>query len=532
MFNSAMGPQYMPPANMNMPLNNHRPGQGGPGFPATQAVPPNWNSRSSSQPAYLVANNNPSTQYVPTNTLRAGPQTPHPVTNSNYSTQNVPTSASPGTYPGLYQASPATQLMSRPAQLAPQSVPRHGSMPPRAPTPGQASAINGQGVGRSYGDIIHGHHVPPEFRQNGYPAAGRSSQTPNSNSSTSVFNGGQRPQFMPPGNGTHQVLPPTQPVPQPMTRYNLPSSTQTPLQSVQGRNATPPVPVVSNNNITQGNNMARRNNKPSPATRQPATNPHAKRAADQAGSQQPTKKQRKTALPTQKPAPRAQQPAPPTQQPAPPAQEPAPPAQEPPTTTGSEPVVYGKVDPLPPTWADEPQHLPDYELAKIETSFVVDPGKIPPKEEIDTTSSNETHQDITKPWPEGKQAVAWDQAIGMIEEILQENMKKGCVLRHKPLALLRELSDAIEEYIARPGRDDLLTSMAGNLLNVRYVRVIEDGLWDGSVEFSRVAERDWDTTQATAPEDKEKVVKEVWEKRAREYTGPSLAEAQRQIFKY
>lgn len=383
MFNTAMTPQYMPPANMNMPLNSHRPGQGGPGVPAPQAVQPNWNSRSGSQPAYLVANNNPSTQYVPTHTLRAGPQTPHPVANSNYSTQNVPTSASPGTYPGLYQVSPATQLMSRPAQLAPQSVPRHGSMPPRAPTPGQASASNGQGVGRSYGDIIHGHHVPPEFRQNGYPAAGRSSQTPNSNPPTPVFNGGQRPQFMPPGNGTHQVPPPTQPVPQPMTRYNLPPSTQPPLQSVQGRTATPPVPVVSNNNITQGNNMARRNNKPSPATRQPATNPNAKRAADQAGSQQPTKKQRKTAPPTQKPAP-------PAQQPAPPAQESASPAQQPATTTDPEPVVYDKVDRLPPTWADEPQHLPDYELAKIETSFVIDPGKTPQKKKL-------TPRALTKP---------------------------------------------------------------------------------------------------------------------------------------
>lgn len=118
----------------------------------------------------------------------------------------------------------------------------------------------------------------------------------------------------------------------------------------------------------------------------------------------------------------------------------------------------------------------------------------------------------------------------MICEILQENMKKGCVLRSKPLALLRELSDAIEEYIARPGRGSLLTSMAGDLLDVRYVRVIEDGIWDG--EFARIPERDWNTTQATAPEDKEKVVKEAWEKRAREYTGPSLAEAQKQIFKY
>lgn len=387
-LNTGTGPQYMPPANKNMPLNNHRPvqgrapvpahhhlipGQGGHGVPRPQAVAPNWSSPAGLQTPHHVAANNTSTQYMSTNISPAGPQAPgnfadgnhatqyaprntsaarpqmpHPVSNSNSSTQHAPTSASPGTYPALYQASPAMQPMSRPAQLAPQSVP-HGSARSRAPRPGQASGSSGQGVGRNYGQIINGHHLPPGFRPNGFQAAGRSSQTL---PPKPVFNVGQSPQFMPPANGTYQATSPTQPVPQPMTRYNLPSSTQTRPQSSQGRTSTPP--VASNGNVPQGDNTPPINSMPPPAIKQPASNGSAKRAADQPVSQQPTKKQRKPATPAQKPAS---------------------PAKQPPTTTNPEPVVYDKVAPLPPTLADEPQHLPDYELAKIETSFVVEPGK-------------------------------------------------------------------------------------------------------------------------------------------------------------
>lgn len=120
----------------------------------------------------------------------------------------------------------------------------------------------------------------------------------------------------------------------------------------------------------------------------------------------------------------------------------------------------------------------------------------------------------------------------MVVELLDENLKKGKgrILRPTPLARLRELADAIEEYIARPGRDALLDRMAGDLLNVRYVRVIEDAIWDG--QFERIPERGWAITQATSHEDKDKVVREAWEKRASEYAGPSLAEAQKEIFKY
>lgn len=118
-----------------------------------------------------------------------------------------------------------------------------------------------------------------------------------------------------------------------------------------------------------------------------------------------------------------------------------------------------------------------------------------------------------------------------IVEILQKHCRKGEIMRTRPLARLRELTDAIEEYVARPGRGNLLAREGVELLNVRYVRVIEDGIWDGEM-FTRIPERDWGTYRATSNEDREKVVKEAWEKRAREYMGPSLAEAQKQIFKY
>lgn len=505
------------------PNHHHMPGQGGPRVPVPQVMAPNWDSPSGLQTAYHVANNNPSTQYSQTNASPAGPQMPHPVANSISSTQHVRTTASPGPYPPLYQASPATQHMSRRAQLPPQPMPGHGSAPPRAPRPGQPLASDGPGAGRNYAQIIDGHHLPPGFRPTRYQAAGRSSQTPspNPNAPRHVFNGGQVPLFMPPSNGMHQARPPTQPVAQPTTRYNLPSSTQTPPRSVQGSSAPPP--VVSNGNIPQGNNIPPRNNMSPPATKQPATNGAKRGAADQLVDQQPTKRQRKPATSAQKPATPVQKPTPPVQKHTTLAQKLTPtasPAQQPPTTADPEPVVYDHVDPLPPTLADEPQHLPDYELAKIETSVVVEPGMRPPKEKPDTTNSNKTRPDITKPRPEGKEALAWDQAIAMIVELLNENLKKGKgrILRPTPLARLRELTDAIEEYIARPGRDALLDRMAGDLLNVRYVRAIEDGIWDG--QFDRIPERGWNMTQARTHQDKEKVVKEAWEKRAREDAGP------------
>lgn len=121
----------------------------------------------------------------------------------------------------------------------------------------------------------------------------------------------------------------------------------------------------------------------------------------------------------------------------------------------------------------------------------------------------------------------------MIVEVIQKHCHKGRLLRPTPLARLRELTDAIEEYIARPGRAALSATKAEDLLSVRYVRVIEDGIWDG--QFARIPERDGDTYReaaAAGDEDREKVVREAWAKRAREYAGPSLEEAQKQIFKY
>lgn len=175
----------------------------------------------------------------------------------------------------------------------------------------------------------------------------------------------------------------------------------------------------------------------------------------------------------------------------------------------------------------EPQHLPDHELAKIRTTFVVEPGKRPSKEVNNTTSSNKFYPAVGKPRPEDKTALAWDQAVDAVVKIVEEHCKSGCVLRTRHWEHLRQLTDAIEEYIARPGRPKLLKREYDDLQTVRYIRNMEDGIWDGAYDFIPV--RDYDITTT---EEKERVVREAWEKRASEYQGPSLIEAQRQIFKY
>lgn len=176
-------------------------------------------------------------------------------------------------------------------------------------------------------------------------------------------------------------------------------------------------------------------------------------------------------------------------------------------------------------------HLLDWELAKINTSYMVEPGEPPLHEMSNSTSTNKPHADTTKPRPEGKTVLAWEQVIDMIVALIQQHCKKGQLLRPTPREHLHELSDALEEFIARPRRHrDLIPAEAQDLLNVRYVRVIEDGIWEGM--FDRIPDRDHDSYVATAPEDKERVVREAWEKRRNEYQGPSLEEAQRQIFKW
>lgn len=176
-------------------------------------------------------------------------------------------------------------------------------------------------------------------------------------------------------------------------------------------------------------------------------------------------------------------------------------------------------------------HLLDWELAKINTSYMVEPGEPPSNKMSNSTSTNRPHADTTKPRPEGKTILAWEQVVDMVTELMRQHCKKGQLLRPTPREHLHELSDSLEEFIARPGRHrDLIPAEAQDLLNVRYVRVIEDGIWDGM--FDRIPDRDHDSYVSTAPEDKERVVREAWEKRRNEYQGPSLEEAQRQIFKW
>ncbi|KKY38976.1 hypothetical protein UCDDA912_g01008 [Diaporthe ampelina] len=219
-----------------------------------------------------------------------------------------------------------------------------------------------------------------------------------------------------------------------------------------------------------------------PPAHQSAMKSNAKRPADQPLPQQRAKKQRK-------PVPVA------------PAQQPSQPIAD------ANPVISDQLAAPAPPQVVEPQHLPAIDLVKIETSFVIEP-------------------DTEKPLPKGKTAIAWDKAIERIVDITQTYCGKGCILRPEPLSCLRELSNALEVFIAQPGRRALLIHEPNDLLNVRYIRVIEDGIW---LEFDCIPDRDYDTATAG---DKEKVVREAWEKRERERAGPTLEEAQRQIFKW
>lgn len=186
--------------------------------------------------------------------------------------------------------------MPRQAQLTPQPTPPpRGNVAPGARKPGQPPASSRQGVAQGYGQMITGSFMPAALRTNGHQTVGPSPQTPKPQP---IFNGGRSPRFMPPGKSTYQAATPPKPVPQPMTRYNFPSNAQMDPQSVQERITTPPVAS---------------NSMPPPATKQPATNTAAKRAADQPLPQQSNKKQRKPTSASTVPQP----PVSLTQQPAP-----------------------------------------------------------------------------------------------------------------------------------------------------------------------------------------------------------------------
>lgn len=433
-YNMGTGPQYLPPPNKNMTLNHQQPVfQAGPGVPVNQqgmpvnqqgmpvnqqgtpvqaqphvptpqSLAPHQNQNfPRPQATHRVTNNNPSTQYVPANSSPAGrqmpgrltdgshptqyapgnialarPQMPHPVANSNSSAQFVPTSTPAGAYPGPYQLGPESSYMPPKAPLTPQATAQspappptppmahpmafHGNVPPAARKPSPASRGNSQVPAQNYGQIINGHFARPAPQTTGYQAAGPSPQTSSSTRTPTpvpAFNGGKSPQFMPPGRASPN---PTRPVPQPITRYSLQSNGQIDPRTVQGITQNPlagPKKLPKDGSNPPGNSM------PPPATNEAAI-PNPKRPADQPSQalpQQPTKKQ-KTSVP---PSPKQ------TFAPAPPAEQPLPADKMP-------PQVYDPLEPLPATWAAEPQHLPDHELARIETTFVVEPGKRSPKQ--------------------------------------------------------------------------------------------------------------------------------------------------------
>lgn len=96
--------------------------------------------------------------------------------------------------------------------------------------------------------------------------------------------------------------------------------------------------------------------------------------------------------------------------------------------------------------------------------------------------------------------------------------------------MLHEITDAIEVFIARPGRRAVLPRKLWDLVSARYMRVIEDSIATGE-EVDRAPNLGHGLSPT--PMDNENIVREAREKREkdRRETGPTMEEAHGQIFK-
>lgn len=126
--------------------------------------------------------------------------------------------------------------------------------------------------------------------------------------------------------------------------------------------------------------------------------------------------------------------------------------------------------------------------------------------------------------------MSFSQATSAIGDIVTNDSIRQSVLRSRPLERLRKLSDAIEAYVARPGRPRLLPSEESELTNVRYIRAVEEGIAVG--DFKRMSDSDYPSDAGT--EDREKWLEQVRERERveRERVAPTLEEAQRDIFRH
>lgn len=178
-------------------------------------------------------------------------------------------------------------------------------------------------------------------------------------------------------------------------------------------------------------------------------------------------------------------------------------------------------------------HLPKEELDEIKTPYVIEPGKKPPQQTLDATSSNKIHPEVGEPVPKGKTALAWEQAVQEIDELVKEHVRPGKLIPWQVWYRLKDLSNAMEQFIARPGRRKLTAQEPVDLLDVRYIRVIEDGINLGDFPHG-IPNRSHAVYRDMFKWAKERDVNKKWEENARKRreAGPSPREVEKQIYKW
>lgn len=124
--------------------------------------------------------------------------------------------------------------------------------------------------------------------------------------------------------------------------------------------------------------------------------------------------------------------------------------------------------------------------------------------------------------------MTFDQVIGEIIALIDTHTQIHMPLLSEPLERLRGLTDAIEVFIARPLRRPLTDHELSALLHVRYIRVIEDNIALGELRPMRPEE--YTMEELIRWGNMEAVVREAWDRRENEYTGPTPEEVQRNIW--
>ncbi|POS72873.1 hypothetical protein DHEL01_v208737 [Diaporthe helianthi] len=202
----------------------------------------------------------------------------------------------------------------------------------------------------------------------------------------------------------------------------------------------------------------------------PSHKTNLKRGGSELTKQQTKKRQTSSRPPTpSKPQKHSRSPTPskpktphasqqPVQQPPQPVASASPAVPESPAVTESPEI------PVAP-WTDEPDILPEQDLVKIRgttDSWVVEPAQ---REAL----------------PRRMTALTFSEAIGKIKAELVHATPGRVFCR---LWQFRELCDAVEIFVAREGRRSLTRKELEELITVRYARIIEEGIMEGSLRLA------------------------------------------------